>query len=591
MSNIPISSLPVVTAGLDGTEMVPLVQGGTTKRTTTGAIAAFGVAGTSSGATFVTATAQGSVLPGSRQLAATSPVTLTDNGVGSTLVIGLNTIGGSGTVTSVALSGGTTGLTVSGSPIITNGTMTLGGFLSGSSIATNSIAFAQVQQAAGLSVIGVAAVGTANLAAITGLTDQVLRVNNVGNVLGFGALNLAATATSVTGVLPVANGGSGASTLAANSLLLGNTGSPITNVTNATAGYVLTSTGAGSAPTFQATGTGSGSVTSVAAGNGLATNTGAAITNNGTLSVQQITPGGRLTLISAQPVMRADSTSTTVWYAPFNSPFVPVYDGTNMKLYNYTSSSTDAVGTSLAMAGNSAWANTALYDLALAISGGTLFFGTLAAWTNTTTRADAVSVFNGLMTNTNTATLRYAPAATATIPPRQATVLGTMYMTGTGTTAMIFKPSPALGGTSNVLGLDNGYNKIPTQALVRDSTPSWSTTNRAFETMNTSTGWRASMVDSFGINKVVTSIYIIGLNSVAANNVQAGIMLDATNGTAGQIAAGISAVGNANIAATALEIFPPAVGFHFFQALQTVSNFTGTFTGSPYSSLVLQTEM
>lgn len=38
MSNIPISSLPLAIS-LDGGEEVPIVQGGTTKRTTTGAIA------------------------------------------------------------------------------------------------------------------------------------------------------------------------------------------------------------------------------------------------------------------------------------------------------------------------------------------------------------------------------------------------------------------------------------------------------------------------------------------------------------------------------------------------------------------------
>ena len=56
---------------------------------------------------------------------------------GSTIVIDGNGIitavggggGGSGTVTSVGVSGGTTGLTVSGSPITTSGTMTLGGVL------------------------------------------------------------------------------------------------------------------------------------------------------------------------------------------------------------------------------------------------------------------------------------------------------------------------------------------------------------------------------------------------------------------------------------------------------------------------------
>jgi len=43
--------------------------------------------------------------------------------------MGWQPAGGPGTVTSVALSGGTTGLTVTGSPITTSGTMTLAGTL------------------------------------------------------------------------------------------------------------------------------------------------------------------------------------------------------------------------------------------------------------------------------------------------------------------------------------------------------------------------------------------------------------------------------------------------------------------------------
>ena len=75
-----------------------------------------------------------SLLPG---VGPTAPVDgdlwLTTSGVfarvnGATVSLGI-TGGGSGTVTSVAFSGGTTGLTVSGSPVTSSGTITLGGTL------------------------------------------------------------------------------------------------------------------------------------------------------------------------------------------------------------------------------------------------------------------------------------------------------------------------------------------------------------------------------------------------------------------------------------------------------------------------------
>lgn len=131
MSNIPITSLPI-TNPLTGEEAVPIVQAGTTKRTTTGAISAlpFGQGSTfASGISFITVTTATVVLPSSRVLAAASPITLTDAGTSNTLTIGLGITPGTGTVTSVGLSGGTTGLTISNSPITTSGTMTISGTL------------------------------------------------------------------------------------------------------------------------------------------------------------------------------------------------------------------------------------------------------------------------------------------------------------------------------------------------------------------------------------------------------------------------------------------------------------------------------
>ena len=58
-----------------------------------------------------------------------SNTTLTDDGNGEVTLITGGGGGGSGTVTSVAMDGGTTGLTYTGSPITTSGTITLGGTL------------------------------------------------------------------------------------------------------------------------------------------------------------------------------------------------------------------------------------------------------------------------------------------------------------------------------------------------------------------------------------------------------------------------------------------------------------------------------
>jgi hypothetical protein len=110
--------------------------------------------------------------------------------------------GGSGTVTSVAVSGGTTGLTTSGGPITTSGTITIAGTLAIASGGTGQT----TQQAA--------------LNALAGATTaaQFLRGNGT-NVL-MSAIqaadvptlnqNTTGTAANVTGTVAVANGGTGA---------------------------------------------------------------------------------------------------------------------------------------------------------------------------------------------------------------------------------------------------------------------------------------------------------------------------------------------------------------------------------------------
>jgi hypothetical protein len=89
--------------------------------------------------------------------------TLTDNGGGQVTITTGG--GGSGTVTSVDVSGGTTGLTTSGGPITTSGTITLSGTLSlangGTGIDSSGVTDGQI-------LIGGTASNDLQLAVITG---------------------------------------------------------------------------------------------------------------------------------------------------------------------------------------------------------------------------------------------------------------------------------------------------------------------------------------------------------------------------------------------------------------------------------------
>ena len=139
MANQTITQLPTAQA-LTGTELVPIVQGGGTVKTTVADIAATPVTNYS----FVTATSEGS-LSQSRQLSTSgNGLTLTDNGAGSTLVLSLSgaaaslVAAGTGiqvktsatTLTARSIAAGTAGLSVAdGDGVAGDPTISLSGLV------------------------------------------------------------------------------------------------------------------------------------------------------------------------------------------------------------------------------------------------------------------------------------------------------------------------------------------------------------------------------------------------------------------------------------------------------------------------------
>lgn len=103
------------------------------------------------------------------------------------------------------------------------------------------LGFDNLAQGSALSVLGVTGNATANVDSVAAASDhQVLRRS--GTAVGFGAVALNQT-NAVTGTLPVANGGTGATTLTSNNVLLGNGTGALQSVAPSTSGNVLTSDG------------------------------------------------------------------------------------------------------------------------------------------------------------------------------------------------------------------------------------------------------------------------------------------------------------------------------------------------------------
>jgi len=93
------------------------------------------------------------------------------------------------------------------------------------------------------------AVGGANTVLTTDGTDPAW--STITNAMLAGSIDLT---SKVTGALPVANGGTGASTFAADGILYGAGTGAVAATAVGTDGHVLTSNGSGVAPTFQAAG-------------------------------------------------------------------------------------------------------------------------------------------------------------------------------------------------------------------------------------------------------------------------------------------------------------------------------------------------
>lgn len=148
-----------------------------------------------------------------------------------------------------------------------------------------------------------------------------------------------------------------------------------------------------------------------------------------------VNPGGRLTTESGVGVSTSDRTSqSTLYYTPYVHNRIGLYDGTSWTLHTFAERS-------LSLSGLTSGKN---YDVFLYDNSGTLTLELSAAWTNDTTRADALAAQDGVLVKSGAATRRY---------------LGTIRTTGTTTTE---DSGTFTGASSNAPKrfVWNAYNQI-----------------------------------------------------------------------------------------------------------------------------------
>ena len=188
-----------------------------------------------------------------------------------------------------------------------------------------------------------------------------------------------------------------------------------------------------------------------------------------------------------------------------------------------------------------------------------------------------LQMLNGIWTNKNSITLTNgAGGGTAGIAANTATYVGSVYMTANGQTGTAFQPTKAAGGTNNILGLWNAYNRVRISSSARDATGSWNYATTTWRASDASVSNRISWLDGLAQSSVDTAFDIVVSMVGAGGGQQTAVNFNSTNA-----APSLSTQNNSTlVSATHLaNRSSPLLGFNYVQAMEKVLAGTGTYFG------------
>lgn len=291
--------------------------------------------------------------------------------------------------------------------------------------------------------------------------------------------------------------------------------------------------------------------------------------------IQSLTPrqpDGRLTLITATPIINSDQTGKgTIYYTPYIGDACPIYNGNYYVPAMFTEATLTLNATN--------HPTTKVYDVYASLQAGVFTLSAMYWGSNTArstsaggkTGAANASILqkNGIWVNNAaiSASDSFNGTTGVAIAQYQGTYLGSFYTTADAQTGIALKPSAASGGSNNIIGLFNAYNRVQTTAISRDSNSPWTYSTATWRTADGSTSNRVSWID--GLQQInLCARYSFGVSfAVSGNKYSGGVNLDSTSATPNLFATN-EGVANEIMTINQAEPFFPQLGFHYIQAME-----------------------
>lgn len=292
--------------------------------------------------------------------------------------------------------------------------------------------------------------------------------------------------------------------------------------------------------------------------------------------VQWSPPQGRMSLNTNTPVMTTSyAAQTTAYYTAYNGgKGVPIYNGAAIAMYQICAANTvGACELSVVMGAN--FTANSNFDGFIGLNSAVVTYCFGPTWNagavagsdtarGTGANSTELEQIDGLWTNKNSMTCRYANANTFTCAVHQCTYVGTMRTGNAGQSNYIFGAS-ASGGTAGSFGIWNMYNRVFVNTRVIDTGASYTYNSSTIRQARASAGNQISFVRGMPDDGVIAAAASQMVTAAISNTAAVGGMsLDSTStyDPMGSIVFNATAAVNSGMVVIT-EQYSPGIGWHY----------------------------